>query len=89
MKIVFFQFVLGKHGIFFTYKVELSPMILYAQNDKLIILGDLLRYEITQGTDLGKRVKKVMDEGKLVSDDTMCEMVEKYLDKPQVHFKYF
>ncbi|PAV64218.1 hypothetical protein WR25_12549 isoform A [Diploscapter pachys] len=50
--------------------------------------GDLLRHEITQGTDLGKRVKKVMDAGKLVSDDTMCEMVEKYLDKPQCKFGF-
>ncbi len=38
--------------------------------------GDMLRAERKAGTDLGKRVQKIMDDGQLVSDDIMIEMIE-------------
>ena len=38
--------------------------------------GDMLRAEITEGTDLGARAKKIMEAGKLVSDDIMIEMIK-------------
>lgn len=44
--------------------------------------GDLLRAEIQAGTDLGKRIESTIKEGKLVSDDTVCELIDVNLDKP-------
>ena len=39
--------------------------------------GDLLRKEIADQTELGKRIKSIMDEGRLVSDDIVVEMMDK------------
>ena len=40
-----------------------------------ISTGDILRYNVAQGTDLGVAAKVVMARGELVSDDLVCEMV--------------
>ncbi len=42
--------------------------------------GDLLRAEIARESDLGKRVKDVMDKGQLVSDDLVVELLKANLD---------
>ena len=39
--------------------------------------GDLLRKEIADETELGKRIKGIMDAGQLVSDDIVIEMMDK------------
>ena len=39
--------------------------------------GDLLRHEIAEQTELGKRIKSIMDAGQLVSDDIVVEMMDK------------
>ena len=39
--------------------------------------GDLLRKEIADQTELGKRIKNIMDNGQLVSDDIVVEMMDK------------
>jgi adenylate kinase len=44
--------------------------------------GDLLRYNVAQGTELGRVAKAVMDRGQLVSDDLVCEMVRQRLQQP-------
>lgn len=41
-----------------------------------ISTGDMLRAAIKDGTELGKKAKQVMDEGKLVSDDIMIGLVQ-------------
>lgn len=38
--------------------------------------GDLLRSEISSGSDLGTKVKSVMDAGNLVSDDLVVELLK-------------
>lgn len=45
--------------------------------------GDMLRAEIATGSKLGAQLKKVIDEGKLVSDDLVVEMIDSNLDKPE------
>ena len=41
-----------------------------------ISTGDLLRKEIADQTELGKRIKSIMDAGQLVSDDIVIEMID-------------
>lgn len=41
-----------------------------------ISTGDMLRAAIKEGTELGKKARQVMDEGKLVSDDIMIGLVQ-------------
>ena len=41
-----------------------------------ISAGDLLRKEIADQTELGKRIKGIMDAGQLVSDDIVIEMID-------------
>ena len=42
-----------------------------------ISTGDILRLEIQEGTPLGKKAKATMDQGDLVSDDIVVEIVKK------------
>jgi len=44
--------------------------------------GDILRYNVAQGTELGVAAKAVMARGELVSDDLVCEMVRLRLKQP-------
>lgn len=45
--------------------------------------GDMLRDEVQSGSPLGAKLKKIMNEGKLVSDDLVVSMIDKNLDKPE------
>ncbi len=45
-----------------------------------ISTGDLLRKEIADQTELGKRIKSIMDSGSLVSDDIVVEMIDKAIE---------
>ncbi|KOX71192.1 Adenylate kinase 2, mitochondrial [Melipona quadrifasciata] len=45
--------------------------------------GDMLRAEINSGSPIGTEIKKIMDEGKLVNDDLVVNMIDSNLDKPE------
>ena len=47
-----------------------------------ISTGDMLREAVAAGTELGKRVKSVMDQGALVTDDIIIALVEERITKP-------
>jgi adenylate kinase len=47
-----------------------------------IASGEILRAEMTAGTELGRRVKDVYDRGDLVSDDLMIELIRTRLEQP-------
>jgi adenylate kinase len=44
--------------------------------------GDLLREAVARGTELGRKVKSVMDAGRLVSDDLVLGLIRERLGKP-------
>lgn len=44
--------------------------------------GDMLRAAIASGTELGRRVKAIMDSGALVSDDIIIEMIAARIAEP-------
>ena len=44
--------------------------------------GDMLRAAVSEGTELGKRAKAIMDAGDLVPDDVIVGIVDERLAKP-------
>ncbi|XP_021319891.1 probable adenylate kinase 5, chloroplastic isoform X3 [Sorghum bicolor] len=46
--------------------------------------GDLLRAEVSSGTKIGKKAKEYMDNGKLVPDQVVTDMVVSRLSQPDV-----
>lgn len=49
-----------------------------------ISTGDLLRGEVSSGTEIGKKAKEYMDNGKLVPDHVVTDMVVSRLSQPDV-----
>ncbi|XP_073117629.1 probable adenylate kinase 5, chloroplastic isoform X4 [Elaeis guineensis] len=52
-----------------------------------ISTGDLLRAEVSQGTEIGKKAKEYMDNGMLVPDDIVTDMVISRLSQRDVKEK--
>lgn len=46
--------------------------------------GDLLREEIASGSELGKKISRMIDGGNYVTDDMAIEMVEKFISKNDI-----
>ncbi len=53
-----------------------------------ISTGDILRSNIARGTELGKAAKALVDQGQLVSDDLVNQMVADRLAQPDVERGY-
>ncbi|MGC9257493.1 adenylate kinase [Desulfurella sp.] len=47
-----------------------------------ISTGDILRSEVKNETDLGKKAKQFMEKGELVPDDLIIKMIEKRISQP-------
>lgn len=69
-------------------KGTMSDLILKEFNIPHISTGDMLRENVRQGTDLGQKAKSYMDDGKLVPDDVINDMVEKRLSEPDCQKGY-
>jgi adenylate kinase len=50
-----------------------------------ISTGEILRFNISSGTPLGKAAKTLVDQGTLVSDDLVNQMVADRLKQPDTH----
>ncbi|KAJ3337499.1 Adenylate kinase 2 [Gonapodya sp. JEL0774] len=44
--------------------------------------GDMLRAAVKEGTPVGLKAKKIMEEGKLVSDEIVISLIDDNLDRP-------
>src|SRR4051794_11897828 len=44
--------------------------------------GDMLRAAVASGSELGRRVKAIMDSGALVGDATMIELIDSRIAEP-------
>jgi adenylate kinase len=47
-----------------------------------ISTGDILRNEVQEQSELGKKIKKILDAGELVHDETILKIVNKRLARP-------
>lgn len=54
-----------------------SALLIEKYNLAYISTGDLLRQEITEGSELGMKAKDIIDRGQLVSDEMIVQLIEK------------
>ncbi|GAA6006392.1 hypothetical protein JCM10207_000625 [Rhodosporidiobolus poonsookiae] len=62
-------------------KGTLSDWLIDKYDIETVVVGQLLRNEIVEGTQLGKEAEKIMKEGGLLSDETVIKLVEPELER--------
>jgi adenylate kinase len=60
-----------------------APRLVEQYGIKHLSTGDMLRAVVASGSPLGKKVKEVMDAGKLVDDALIGEMIEEKFKDPE------
>ena len=55
----------------------------------LIASGDLLREQVRQGTQLGKRIATYLDQGQLVPHEAAMEVVQKQLQSQKIVREFY
>lgn len=50
---------------------------------KQLSTGDMLRGEVSSGSVLGNRIKEIMEDGELVPDDIIIELIENCIGQPE------
>lgn len=45
--------------------------------------GDMLRAEVSSGSELGNAIKQCIEQGKLVTDEVVVKLIDSQLDKPE------
>lgn len=63
-----------------------SERLIKEYNYTHISTGDLLREEIKKGSELGKKIKSLIDEGNLVPDEIVTEMLKNKLRETKGNF---
>lgn len=63
-------------------KGTLSEMLVEKYGYGHISTGDLLRTEISNGTEIGKQAESLMKDGKFVSDDVIIELISNRITEP-------
>ncbi|MFH1597815.1 MAG: adenylate kinase [Patescibacteria group bacterium] len=51
--------------------------------------GNIFREHLAQGTELGNRIRSIMDDGELVDDTTTCQVVADFLGQHQGQYILF
>ncbi|MDD9331738.1 MAG: nucleoside monophosphate kinase [Wolbachia sp.] len=57
-----------------------SRLLISGYNLRLISVGDLLRNIISSGSDLGKKIKDIVESGNLIQDDIICKLLHDQLE---------